>query len=130
MTENAHPHDHPPLHARRAGVRNLEREIGSVCRKIARQVLKEGKQDAPASSVDGKHVYLVDAEAVRKYLGVERFRKQKREDADEIGLANGLAVTMHGGDLLACEVTVVPGKGKLVITGQLARACRSRRRRR
>jgi ATP-dependent Lon protease len=62
---------------------------------------------------------VVDPEAVKAYLGVEKFRKQKREDANEIGLANGLAVTMHGGDLLATEVMVVPGKGKLILTGSL-----------
>ncbi len=54
-----------------------------------------------------------------KYLGVPKYRKNRKEDVNEIGLANGLAVTMHGGDLLPAEVTIVPGKGKLTLTGKL-----------
>ena len=59
------------------------------------------------------------AKTVPKYLGVPKFRLGKKEEKDEIGLTNGLAVTQYGGDLLAAEVTVVPGKGKLIITGKL-----------
>jgi ATP-dependent Lon protease len=127
-------------YTKEAGVRNLEREISKICRKIAKDFLKakaradaaargesvedggEGEAkviDAKVELRDGRRVYVVDAEAATRYLGVERFRKQQREDADEIGLANGLAVTMHGGDLLATEVMVVPGKGKLILTGSL-----------
>jgi ATP-dependent Lon protease len=61
----------------------------------------------------------VSPDALARYLGVEKYRETQREGADEIGLANGLAVTMVGGDLLPAEVTVVPGKGKVTLTGKL-----------
>ncbi len=92
-----------------AGVRNLEREIGSLLRKIARQVLTEGRDKE----------YAVGARDVPKYLGVPRYRVGKKEERDEVGLTTGLAVTSFGGDLLVAEVAVVPGKGKLIITGKL-----------
>src|SRR5690606_10070029 len=66
----------------------------------------------------GKRI-AVTPKQVAKYLGVARYRKNKKEEQNEIGLANGLAVTMHGGDLLPNEVTIVPGKGKLTMTGKL-----------
>jgi ATP-dependent Lon protease len=97
-------------YTREAGVRSLEREISSVCRKVARQVVAEGKE---------KPIDVV-AKAVPSYLGVPKYRLNKKEERDEIGLTNGLSVTtMGGGELLACEVAVVPGKGKLNITGLL-----------
>jgi ATP-dependent Lon protease len=97
-------------YTKEAGVRSLEREIASIARKVARQVVAEGK-DKPIEIV-GKDV--------PKYLGVPKFRVGKKEEHDEIGLTNGLSVTSNGGgELLACEVAVVPGKGKLVITGLL-----------
>src|SRR5580698_5548358 len=93
-----------------SGVRSLEREIASVTRKVARQVVAEGKDKA----------IEVQAKDVPKYLGVPKFRVGKKEEHDEIGLTNGLSVTSNGGgELLACEVAVVAGKGKLVITGLL-----------
>src|SRR5690606_2895794 len=95
-------------YTREAGVRNLEREIGAVARKVAKEWLEEGK-------VEGAK-YAVTAKVLAKYLGVPKYRKQRKEDADDIGLANGLAVTMVGGDLLPAEVTIVPGKGKLTLT--------------
>ncbi len=104
-------------YTKEAGVRNLEREISKVCRKIAKDYLKARAEHKGEGEPDVK--YVVDPEKVREYLGVEKHRKQRREDANEIGLANGLAVTMHGGDLLATEVMVVPGKGKLILTGSL-----------
>jgi ATP-dependent Lon protease len=97
-------------YTKEAGVRSLEREISTICRKIAKDVVKRGK-DATR--------YRVTPKNLTKYLGVVRYRSTKREDANDIGLANGLAVTAYGGDLLATEVTVVPGKGKLVLTGKL-----------
>jgi ATP-dependent Lon protease len=120
-------------YTREAGVRNLEREISKICRKIAKDYLthRSEAERAAASGDGGKDkagkaaakpepvTYVVDPERVKDYLGVEKHRKQRREDANEIGLANGLAVTMHGGDLLATEVMVVPGKGKLILTGSL-----------
>jgi ATP-dependent Lon protease len=91
-------------------VRSLEREIASISRKVARQVVADGKDKA--IEVVGKDV--------PRYLGVPKFRVGKKEEHDEIGLTNGLSVTSNGGgELLACEVAVVPGKGKLVITGLL-----------
>jgi ATP-dependent Lon protease len=96
-------------YTKEAGVRSLEREIASISRKVARQVVNEGK----------KTIEVV-AKEVPKYLGVPKFRVGKKEEHDEIGLTNGLSVTSNGGgELLACEVAVVPGKGKLAITGLL-----------
>jgi ATP-dependent Lon protease len=94
-----------------AGVRNLEREIATISRKVAKQWLSSGKAAGAQ--------YTITPDVLPDYLGVERHRENKRENVDEIGLANGLAVTMFGGDLLPTEVTVVPGKGKLTLTGKL-----------
>jgi ATP-dependent Lon protease len=97
-------------YTKEAGVRSLEREIASITRKVARRVVDEGKDKA----------YDVQAKDVPKYLGVPKYRVGKKEEHDEIGLTNGLSVTSNGGgELLACEVAVVAGKGKLVITGLL-----------
>jgi ATP-dependent Lon protease len=98
-------------YTKESGVRNLEREIASICRKLARQVLKDqqsGKTDV---------VYRVAAKNVPQYLGVPRYHSNKTSEHDEVGLTNGLAYTTFGGTILECEVSVVPGKGKLVITG-------------
>ncbi len=99
-------------YTKEAGVRSLEREIASVCRKVARQVVADraASKEAPIDVV---------AKDVPKYLGVPKYRAGRAEETDEIGLTNGLAVTQYGGDLLAAEVAVVPGKGKLLITGKL-----------
>jgi ATP-dependent Lon protease len=96
-------------YTREAGVRNLERELGSIARKIAREVLAQGK-DRP---------YVVEAKDVPKYLGVPHFDVGKKEERDEVGLTMGLAVTSVGGDLLPSEVAVLPGKGNLQVTGKL-----------
>ncbi|MCL2449625.1 MAG: endopeptidase La [Polyangiaceae bacterium] len=97
-------------YTKEAGVRALEREIASIARKVARQVVTEGKDKA--IEVVGKDI--------PRYLGVPKYRVGRKEEHDEIGLTNGLSVTSNGGgELLACEVAVVPGKGKLVITGLL-----------
>jgi ATP-dependent Lon protease len=96
-------------YTKESGVRSLEREIASVCRKVARQVVKEGKD----------HPVEISAKAVPKYLGVPKFKMGKAEDSNEIGLVNGLAVTQTGGDLLPTEASIVPGKGKLQLTGLL-----------
>lgn len=98
-------------YTKEAGVRNLERNIATCCRKIAKDWLSSGKPEDKA--------YHVEPEILETYLGVHKFRENKREDGDAIGLTNGLAVTMHGGDLLPSEVTVLPGKGKLTLTGKL-----------
>jgi ATP-dependent Lon protease len=96
-------------YTREAGVRSLERELASVCRKVALKVVKEGK---------GQPLEIRGAD-VPQYLGVPKFRLGKKEEADAIGLTHGLSVSDHGGDILDCEVSVVAGKGKLVITGLL-----------
>ena len=96
-------------YTKEAGVRSLEREIASICRKIARRVVKSG---------DGLKV-KVTAGGMTGYLGVEKFSYARLEDEDYMGLANGLAWTEAGGEMLITEVTVVPGKGSLMITGKL-----------
>jgi len=105
-------------YTREAGVRSLERELASICRKVARQVVDETKaKEGKGEKIDAIEVA---AKTVPKYLGVPKFRLGKKEEQDEVGLTNGLSVTGNGGgELLACEVAVVPGKGKLVITGLL-----------
>jgi ATP-dependent Lon protease len=98
-------------YTREAGVRNLEREIGSCLRKIARKfVLSEAKADFKV---------VIDAEKVRELLGTIRFRKQDIARTSEIGLVNGLAWTEVGGDVLQVEATLVAGKGEVTLTGKL-----------
>lgn len=96
-------------YTREAGVRNLEREIASVCRKVAREVTKD----------DGKKSLKITAQSIQKYLGVHRFRYGQLEEKDEIGMATGLAWTQVGGELLSIETVIMPGKGKLTVTGML-----------
>jgi ATP-dependent Lon protease len=96
-------------YTREAGVRNLEREIASVCRKIARKVV--GKD------VDGP--VRVNAENLGDFLGKAKFRLNKKGEKAEVGLATGLAWTETGGDVLHIETTLMRGKGNLVLTGQL-----------
>ena len=96
-------------YTKEAGVRSLEREIAGVCRKIAREFLADRTITA----------WKVTPKRLNKYLGSPRYRQGRQETADEVGVVNGLAVTAHGGDLLVTEVSVVNGKGKLVLTGQL-----------
>ncbi len=95
-------------HTYEAGVRNLERAIASICRKVARQVA-EGKP-APRS---------VAVHSLGKYLGVPQISRYEGERTDEVGLALGIAWTAAGGDLLPVEVTLMEGKGALMLTGQL-----------
>jgi len=96
-------------YTREAGVRNLEREISSICRKIARQVVKKGK--------DAK--IHMKSQSIQKYLGVPKFHYGRTEEKNSIGLTTGLAWTEVGGELLQTETTVMPGKGNLVLTGKL-----------
>src|SRR5712672_1499347 len=96
-------------YTREAGVRNLEREIGNVCRKIARKVVKEG---------EGYNV-TVTAENLDDFLGVIKFRDTLAHEKSEVGLVTGLAWTEVGGSILSTEATVVDGKGKLTLTGKL-----------
>jgi ATP-dependent Lon protease len=98
-------------YTKESGVRSLEREIGSVSRKIAKDVLKGG-------GVDGKS-YLVTEKLVQRYLGPPKYRYGTAEAEDQVGLTTGLAWTELGGELLTVEAQVMPGKGKLMITGKL-----------
>jgi ATP-dependent Lon protease len=96
-------------YTREAGVRNLEREIASLCRKVAKEVVKKGMD----TRVE------INASSIPKYLGVSKFRYGETEEKDEIGITTGLAWTEFGGELLVTEVVLMPGKGKLIITGKL-----------
>jgi ATP-dependent Lon protease len=96
-------------YTREAGVRNLEREIGNVCRKVARRVVKEGET----------YSITVTGENVNDFLGVIKFRDTLANEKSEIGLVTGLAWTEVGGSILSTEATVVDGKGKLTLTGKL-----------
>jgi ATP-dependent Lon protease len=96
-------------YTKEAGVRNLEREIAAVCRKVAVEVVKKGRET---------HV-KVTSKSLVPYLGPPRFRYGKAEAEHKVGMATGLAWTDLGGELLSTEVQVLPGKGKLTITGRL-----------
>jgi ATP-dependent Lon protease len=98
-------------YTREAGVRNLEREIASVCRKLARRVLKEKLRKGDTIEVT--------PETVRELLGQPRYRAQRREQEPEVGAAAGLAWTQVGGELLVTETMLMRGKGQLTLTGQL-----------
>ncbi len=98
-------------YTREAGVRNLEREISSICRKLAREVLKSGTRKGTAIEVT--------PERVGELLGKPRYRATKPNEVSEIGVATGLAWTEVGGELLGTEVTLMRGKGNLTLTGQL-----------
>jgi len=97
-------------YTREAGVRNLEREIGNICRKVARKVVKEGN----------KFALTLTAENVGEYLGVIKFRDSEVHERSEVGIVTGLAWTEVGGSILTTEVSVVEGKGgKPILTGKL-----------
>jgi len=96
-------------YTREAGVRNLEREIGNVCRKVARSVVREGEAFSAA----------ITAESLNTYLGVMRFRDTPANEKSEVGLVTGLAWTEVGGCILTTEVAIIDGKGKLTLTGKL-----------
>lgn len=95
-------------YTREAGVRNLEREIGSVCRKVAKVIVSESKKSV-----------TVNRNNLEKFLGVKRFRFDYAGEKDEIGIATGLAWTPVGGDTLSIEVNLMQGNGKLELTGHL-----------
>lgn len=96
-------------YTKEAGVRNLEREIATVCRKVAKEVVKNG----PETKVE------LNEEIVQEYLGIPKFRYGRAEEKDEIGLVMGLAWTEFGGEILGIETVTMPGKGKITITGKL-----------
>ncbi len=98
------------LYTREAGVRNLERSIAALCRKAARQIAKGENKDK---------CIKITRSSLNKYLGVPKYKHSATEEKDLIGVVNGLAWTETGGTLLQIEVAVMPGKGKLTITGKL-----------
>jgi ATP-dependent Lon protease len=101
-------------YTRESGVRNLEREISKICRKVVKEIALAGPRKSgkpPVVSVTPKNL--------DKYLGVQRFDFGRAEQESEVGLVTGLAWTEVGGDLLQIEATLLPGKGQLILTGQL-----------
>lgn len=113
-------------YTRESGVRNLEREVAKICRKVVKEIALAGPvapakpakagRKAPAKK---KALVVVNGRNLEKYLGVRRFDFGRAEEQNEIGLVTGLAWTEVGGDLLQIESTLVPGKGALILTGQL-----------
>jgi ATP-dependent Lon protease len=96
-------------YTREAGVRNMEREMSTILRKVARKVVLEGRE----------YGVTITAENLSEYLGVPRYRATQKEERHEVGLATGLAWTEVGGEILPIEVTLMPGKGALRLTGKL-----------
>jgi ATP-dependent Lon protease len=95
-------------HTREAGLRNLEREVATVCRKVAKQVAS-GKKETTA----------ITPKTLSEYLGVPRYLPEAEQEADEVGVATGLAWTPVGGEILYVEATTMKGKGQLTLTGHL-----------
>ncbi len=98
-------------YTREAGVRDLQRQIGKICRKVAKKIVEEGAENVNSINIT-KH-------SLNTYLGMPSFRQKKAEQESEVGKATGLAWTEFGGDILPIETTVMPGRGKLTLTGQL-----------
>ncbi|TDK33428.1 endopeptidase La [Luteimonas terrae] len=105
-------------YTRESGVRNLEREIAKVCRKVVKEIALAGPV-AGKGKAKGVKAIKVTGKNLDKYLGVQRYDFGRAEQDNEIGLVTGLAWTEVGGDLLQIEATQVPGKGQLTLTGQL-----------
>lgn len=101
-------------YTREAGVRNLERELAAVCRKLAKEVVREGKGGP----------FKIGRQSLQKYLGPPRYKKHQRDKEEVVGLATGLAWTEMGGDILLTEVTVMDGRGHLQLTGKLGEIMR------
>ena len=107
-------HDIVRYYTREAGVRNLEREIAKICRKVVKEIALAGPKPKTR-----KTPLSIGSKNLDKYLGVRRFDFGRAEENNEIGLVTGLAWTEVGGELLQVESTLVPGKGQLILTGQL-----------
>jgi len=121
-------------YTREAGVRSLEREISKICRKVVKELsLKEAKAkldakqakltgaviEKPETTSKAARAVAITSKNLSKFLGVRRFQYGQAEEKDEVGLVTGLAWTEVGGDILSIEATIVPGRGKLIQTGQL-----------
>lgn len=111
-------------YTREAGVRNLERRIGDICRKAAREILEaqmSGKADKKAGKKEGgqNRVIRITEKNLEKYLGREKIQFEDACEEDQVGIVRGLAWTSVGGDTLEIEVNVMPGKGVLQLTGQM-----------
>ena len=105
-------------YTKEAGVRSLEREVAAVCRKIAKAMIQKTHHK---EGDDAEIKFRISAAKVRSLLGPPKYRTNKGEDGDMVGITNGLAVTMAGGDLLTTEVSMMPGTGQLKLTGNLAK---------
>jgi ATP-dependent Lon protease len=97
-------------YTREAGVRNLEREITGICRKVAKEIVKSGEEDKEIQ---------VDVNDLTEYLGPPKFTQGKAEKQDQVGVATGLTISQAGGDIVAIEAATMAGEGKLTMTGQL-----------
>ncbi len=112
-------------YTREAGVRNLEREIGNVCRKVARQIViaesaaEEAPKKGPKKTAVAHEKVVVDGAKVGQLLGPPRYRDLGTEKKPEVGMATGLAWTEVGGQVLTTEATIMEGRGRLMITGKL-----------
>jgi len=102
-------------YTREAGVRSLEREVANICRKVARDLVRESNK---------QRRFNIGAAQVRKYLGVPRYQYGVKEEENRVGLVTGLAWTEVGGEMLSIEVAVLPGQGKLTTTGKLGEVMR------
>ncbi|MGI9553800.1 MAG: endopeptidase La [Thermodesulfobacteriota bacterium] len=96
-------------YTKESGVRTMEREIASLCRKVAREVVEKGKE----------HKIKITGNNVQKFLGIPKFKYGEIDEQDQVGAATGLAWTEVGGELLTIEVSIVPGKGNFTVTGKL-----------
>jgi len=96
-------------YTREAGVRNLEREIANICRKVTKEIVETGKEGP----------YLITAKNIEKYLGPEKYTSLEIEKVNKIGVATGMAWTEYGGEIIFTEVLTMKGKGDLILTGQL-----------
>jgi ATP-dependent Lon protease len=105
-------------YTRESGVRSLEREIAKIARKVVKEIALAGPKPA-AKGGKARPMVVISAKNLDKYLGVRRFDFGRAEAANEVGLVTGLAWTEVGGDLLQIEATLMPGKGQLILTGQL-----------
>ena len=113
-------------YTREAGVRNLEREIGAICRKVARRVAEGTGCRAPGAGDRSDHCRPahISAGSLVQFLGPQKYFWGVAEERDEVGVATGVTWTEMGGDVLGVEVTLLPGKGTLLLTGQLGEVMR------